>query len=90
MPGTDASSATRASNAYAFASHRIASGEQFASIVAADGSTRLVWLLTFLNGTVLAEIRPRTPELLGEISADFSGRWTRRCNRLRTPQRIAN
>src|SRR5258707_523132 len=43
------------------------SGEQFASIVAADGSTRLVWLLTFLNGTVLAEIRPHTPELLGDL-----------------------
>src|SRR3981189_541441 len=43
------------------------SGEQFTSIVAADGSTRLVWLLTFLNGTVLAEVRPHTPELLGDL-----------------------
>jgi len=43
------------------------SGEQFTSIVAADGSTRLVWLLTFLDGTVLAEVRPHTPELLGDL-----------------------
>src|SRR5437879_6915965 len=43
------------------------SGELFASIVAADGSTRLVWLLTFVNGTVLAEVRPHTPELLGDL-----------------------
>src|SRR6267154_66268 len=42
-------------------------GELFASIVAADGSTRLVWLLTFLNGKVLAEVRPHSPELLGDL-----------------------
>lgn len=43
------------------------SGEQFTSIAAADGSTRLVWLLTFVRGTVLAEVRPHTPELLGDL-----------------------
>src|SRR5882672_9724667 len=43
------------------------SGELFASIAAADGSTRLVWLLTFLNGRVLAEVRPHSPELLGDL-----------------------
>ena len=43
------------------------SGEQFTSIVAADGSTRLVWLLTFVRGTVLAEVCPHTPELLGDL-----------------------
>src|SRR6266436_8886000 len=43
------------------------SGEQFASIVAADGSTRLVWLLTFLDGTILAEVRPHSQELLGDL-----------------------
>ena len=43
------------------------SGEQFTSIAAADGSTRLVWLLTLVNGTVLAEVRPHTPELLGDL-----------------------
>src|SRR5260370_6368144 len=43
------------------------SGELFTSIAAADGSTRLVWLLTFVHGKVLAEVRPRTPELLGDL-----------------------
>jgi 4-aminobutyrate aminotransferase-like enzyme/Ser/Thr protein kinase RdoA (MazF antagonist) len=43
------------------------SGEPFTSIVAADGSTRLVWLLTFLDGKVLAEVRPHSPELLGDL-----------------------
>jgi 4-aminobutyrate aminotransferase-like enzyme/Ser/Thr protein kinase RdoA (MazF antagonist) len=43
------------------------SGEQFTSIAAADGSTRLVWLLTFVNGKVLTEVRPHTPELLGDL-----------------------
>src|SRR6266478_3301641 len=43
------------------------SGELFTSIVAADGSTRLVWLLTYLKGRVLAEVRPRTTELLGAL-----------------------
>jgi 4-aminobutyrate aminotransferase-like enzyme/Ser/Thr protein kinase RdoA (MazF antagonist) len=41
--------------------------EPFASITAADGSTRLVWLLTFVNGKVLAEVRPHSPELLGDL-----------------------
>ncbi len=43
------------------------SGELFASVTATDGSTRLVWLLTFVNGTVLAKVRPHTPELLGDL-----------------------
>src|SRR5260370_17854536 len=43
------------------------SGEQFTLIVAADGSTRLVWLLTFLHGTILAEVRPHSQELLGDL-----------------------
>ena len=42
-------------------------GELFTSIAAADSSTRLVWMLTFVNGTVLAEVRPHTPELLGDL-----------------------
>jgi 4-aminobutyrate aminotransferase-like enzyme/Ser/Thr protein kinase RdoA (MazF antagonist) len=42
-------------------------GELLSSIVSMDGSTRLVWLLTFVNGTVLAEVRPHTPELLGDL-----------------------
>ncbi len=42
-------------------------GELFSSTLAADGSTRLVWLLSFVNGTVLVEVRPHTPELLGDL-----------------------
>lgn len=42
-------------------------GELFASIPAADGSTRLVWLLSFIRGTVLAQVRPHAPELLGDL-----------------------
>ncbi|HVS88758.1 MAG TPA: aminotransferase class III-fold pyridoxal phosphate-dependent enzyme [Candidatus Acidoferrum sp.] len=58
------------------------SGEAFQSVAVADGSERFVWLLTFLPGTVLAEVRPHEPELLeslgcllGEMDAalkDFS------------------
>src|SRR6266705_3445762 len=43
------------------------SGELFSSISAADGSTRLVWLLTFANGKVLADACPHTPELLADL-----------------------
>src|SRR5437879_6718484 len=43
-------------------------GELFSStMAAADGSTRLVWLLTFLNGTIFAKVRPHTAELLGDL-----------------------
>jgi 4-aminobutyrate aminotransferase-like enzyme/Ser/Thr protein kinase RdoA (MazF antagonist) len=41
--------------------------ELFSSTAAADGSNRLVWLLTFVKGTVLAEVRPHAPELLGDL-----------------------
>src|SRR5260370_20012035 len=43
------------------------SGELFTSIAATDGCSRLVWLLTFLNGKVLAEVRLHTPELLRDL-----------------------
>jgi 4-aminobutyrate aminotransferase-like enzyme/Ser/Thr protein kinase RdoA (MazF antagonist) len=43
------------------------SGEFFSEISAADGSKRLVWLLTFLKGNVLAEVRPHTAELLRDL-----------------------
>src|SRR5260370_1380523 len=43
------------------------SGELFTSIAATDGCNRLVWLLTFLNGKVLAEVRLHTPELLRDL-----------------------
>jgi 4-aminobutyrate aminotransferase-like enzyme/Ser/Thr protein kinase RdoA (MazF antagonist) len=42
-------------------------GELFTSIAVADGAARLVWLLSFVKGTVLAEVRPHTPELLGDL-----------------------
>jgi 4-aminobutyrate aminotransferase-like enzyme/Ser/Thr protein kinase RdoA (MazF antagonist) len=42
-------------------------GELFSAITAADGSARLVWLLSFLTGTVLAEVRPPSPELLKDL-----------------------
>src|SRR6266704_1147191 len=42
-------------------------GELFASIPGAEGSARLVWLLTFVEGRVLAEVRPHSPELLGDL-----------------------
>src|SRR5258708_10012963 len=43
------------------------SSELFASIAGGDGAARLVWLLTFVSGKVLAEVRPHTPELLGDL-----------------------
>jgi 4-aminobutyrate aminotransferase-like enzyme/Ser/Thr protein kinase RdoA (MazF antagonist) len=42
-------------------------GELFSSVIATDGLRRLVWLLSFLNGNVLAEVRPHSPELLGDL-----------------------
>jgi 4-aminobutyrate aminotransferase-like enzyme/Ser/Thr protein kinase RdoA (MazF antagonist) len=42
-------------------------GQFFHAITAADGSTRFVWMLTFVPGTVLAHVRPHTPELLGTL-----------------------
>ncbi len=57
-------------------------GEAFVAISAADGSQRLVWLLSYVPGTMLAKARPHSPELLqslgqflGEVDAalaDFS------------------
>jgi 4-aminobutyrate aminotransferase-like enzyme/Ser/Thr protein kinase RdoA (MazF antagonist) len=47
------------------------SGQPFTSVSATNGSatyaTRLVWLLTFVEGTVLAEARPQSPELLHSV-----------------------
>ncbi len=57
-------------------------GEAFTRPRLADGAERLVWLLTYMPGTVLAEVRPHSSELLeslgrylGEMDAalaDFS------------------
>src|SRR5216684_2427667 len=42
-------------------------GEAFAAITAADGSQRLVWLLSYVPGTMLAKARPHSPELLQSL-----------------------
>jgi 4-aminobutyrate aminotransferase-like enzyme/Ser/Thr protein kinase RdoA (MazF antagonist) len=39
-------------------------GELFSETAGADGAARIVWMLTFVAGTVLAEVRPHSPELL--------------------------
>jgi 4-aminobutyrate aminotransferase-like enzyme/Ser/Thr protein kinase RdoA (MazF antagonist) len=43
------------------------SGEIHSEITVADGAKRLVWLLSFVRGTVLAKVRPHTPELLSDL-----------------------
>src|SRR5215472_11201501 len=43
------------------------SGEPFEQITAPDGSKRLVWSLSYLNGTVLVGVRPHSPELLRDL-----------------------
>jgi 4-aminobutyrate aminotransferase-like enzyme/Ser/Thr protein kinase RdoA (MazF antagonist) len=42
-------------------------GKLFSTTMAADRSERLVWMLTFLRGKVLAQARPHTPELLRDL-----------------------
>jgi 4-aminobutyrate aminotransferase-like enzyme/Ser/Thr protein kinase RdoA (MazF antagonist) len=42
-------------------------GELFSEITCADGSKRLVWMLSFLKGTVLARVRPHASELLCDL-----------------------
>lgn len=42
-------------------------GELFCEITATDGARLLVWLLSFLKGTVLAQVRPQAPELLRDL-----------------------
>ena len=43
-------------------------GEEFFNeTTSADGSKRLVWMLTFVPGTLLAEVRPHSEELLKSI-----------------------
>ena len=42
-------------------------GELQTEITAADGTQRLLWLLTFVPGTVLAKVRPHSDELLRSL-----------------------
>src|SRR6266481_8272974 len=63
-------------------------GEAFTAVTAADGTQRLVWLLSYVPGTMLTKARPHSPELLqslgqflGEMDAslaDFSHPAVRR------------
>jgi Ser/Thr protein kinase RdoA (MazF antagonist) len=63
-------------------------GELFARQTVDDGSVRLIWLLTFLPGSLLVDVHPHPPELLqsfgqllGEMDAalmDFSHPATHR------------
>jgi 4-aminobutyrate aminotransferase-like enzyme/Ser/Thr protein kinase RdoA (MazF antagonist) len=45
----------------------LASGEAFTRVQGSDGLERLVWLLTFVPGRVLAEARPHSKELLQSL-----------------------
>jgi len=42
-------------------------GEPFTSVDFAEGPPRLVWMLSYLKGGVLAKVRPHTQELLREL-----------------------
>jgi 4-aminobutyrate aminotransferase-like enzyme/Ser/Thr protein kinase RdoA (MazF antagonist) len=68
--------------------HATHSGEAFTVATFRDGTKRLLWLLTYVPGTVLAKANPRSPEVLrglgqflGEMDTalvDFSHPATRR------------
>jgi 4-aminobutyrate aminotransferase-like enzyme/Ser/Thr protein kinase RdoA (MazF antagonist) len=45
----------------------LSNGETFSSVQDADGVERLVWLLTFVPGCVLAQARPHSKELLQSL-----------------------
>src|SRR5579864_4231595 len=42
-------------------------GQPFAAVTGADGSERLVWMLSYVPGTMLAKARPHSPELLQSV-----------------------
>ena len=42
-------------------------GDLYTEITAADGTIRLVWMLTFVTGTVLAKVRPHSDDLLENL-----------------------
>jgi 4-aminobutyrate aminotransferase-like enzyme/Ser/Thr protein kinase RdoA (MazF antagonist) len=42
-------------------------GQPFAAVGAPDGTERLVWLLSYVPGTMLAKARPHSPELLQSL-----------------------
>src|SRR5579872_5872339 len=47
--------------------HATRNGEPFAAVTLSDGTKRLLWLLTYVPGTVLAKVNPHTPELLRSL-----------------------
>ena len=56
------------------------SSDTFTVATLADGTKRLLWLLTYVSGMVLAEVNPHSPELLrslgrflGELDAALAG-----------------
>jgi 4-aminobutyrate aminotransferase-like enzyme/Ser/Thr protein kinase RdoA (MazF antagonist) len=44
-------------------------GQLFSRVKNEDGVSRLVWLLTFLSGVNLADVKPKSLELLGSLGA---------------------
>lgn len=42
-------------------------GQLYSRVKLEDGTSRLIWLLTFLPGATLAEAKPRSPELLASL-----------------------
>jgi 4-aminobutyrate aminotransferase-like enzyme/Ser/Thr protein kinase RdoA (MazF antagonist) len=44
-----------------------AKGELYSRVVLEDETSRLVWMLSYLPGTTLAETKPHIPELLGSL-----------------------
>src|SRR6202048_1182281 len=47
--------------------HLNKNGEPFAAIIAGEGSERLIWLLSYVPGTMLAKARPHSSELLQSL-----------------------
>jgi len=47
--------------------HATRNGEPFTAVTLSDGTKRLLWLLTYVPGTVLAKVNPHTPELLRSL-----------------------
>ncbi len=48
-------------------------GNAFTTATLADRTKRLLWLLTFVPGTVLAKVNPHTPELLRSLGQFLGG-----------------
>ncbi|HLZ11885.1 MAG TPA: aminotransferase class III-fold pyridoxal phosphate-dependent enzyme [Candidatus Acidoferrum sp.] len=59
-------------------------GETCVQAKVADGSERIVWLLTYLRGKTLAEFLPHTPELLSALGR-FLGKLSRSLEKFSHP-----